>query len=138
MLVWVQTFIQSILISFPWWIILFQYNAKKHNFFFFFSYLAHFSMIFSLYFHYTLIWKVNRMKNWKYKHKQRKEKKKLVRLPVSKNKQGNLNREVNDMSPRPRIWENTFKCLSLQSISKSSVFFQQFLILYRKCQHLDL
>lgn len=48
------------------------------------------------------------MNNWKYKHKWKKEKKNVVRLPVSKDKQGNLAREVDNMSQRPRIWENNF------------------------------
>lgn len=116
----------------------FSMLSSTSFFLFFFNYLEHFSITFSVYFHYTHVWKVNRMKNWKYKHKETKGKKNLVRLPMRKDRQGNLRREVNNMSQRPRIWGNVFKCLSLQSISKSSILFQQFLTIHRKCHHLDL
>lgn len=51
-------------------------------------------MTFHVYFHYISIWKVNRMKNWQYDTNRSKEKENLVRLPMSQDRQGNLNRSI--------------------------------------------
>lgn len=74
--------------------------------------------------------------NWQHKDKQTKKGEKFSEIAKEPRQAGQPEQKVN-MSQRPRIWENTFKCLLLQSISESSIVFQQFFTIHRKCQHLE-
>lgn len=85
--------------------------------------MKHFSIIFCVCFHCTISGRSTGWENGNTNTDRQKENKNLMRLPISKDRQCNLNREVNNVTKRRRIWENTLNVYPCNPFQSQAAFF---------------